>query len=75
MQQPTLLRFFQVDFFPLGNSGPSRPIAAAASGKSILQNSCGMLELPLRFFAFCADVESYLRLMECPVHQQLILSR
>jgi hypothetical protein len=27
-----------------------------------------VLEQKLIFFAFCANVEAYLRLMECPIH-------
>jgi hypothetical protein len=27
-----------------------------------------VLEQKLILFAFCADVEAYLRLMECPIH-------
>ena len=68
MQQPPLFRFFQVDFFPLGNTGPSGPVAAPAPSKPILQNSRLVVEQELIFFAFCANVEAYLRFMECPIH-------
>jgi hypothetical protein len=68
MQQPSFFRFFQVDFFPLGNAGPLGPVAAPAPRQPILQNSRLVVEHKLIFFAFCADVEAYLRLMECPIH-------
>ena len=69
MQQPSLFRLFQVNFFPIGNSGPPGPVATPAPRKPILQNPCRVLEQPLILFAFCANVEADLRLMECPIHQ------
>ena len=68
MQQSPIFDFFQVDFFPLGNAGSSGPVAAPAPRKPILQNPGRVLEQKLVFFAFSANVEAYLRLMECPIH-------
>jgi len=44
MQQSPIFDFFQVDSFPLGNAGPSGPVAAPAPRKPILQNSGRVLE-------------------------------
>ena len=44
MQQPSLFLFFQAEFFPLGGTGPSRPIAAPAPRRPILTcASCPLL--------------------------------
>ncbi len=68
MQQLSFCRLFQIDFFPLGNAGMSGPVAAPAARQPILENSRLVVEQKLIFFAFCAEVEAYLRLMECPIH-------
>ena len=68
MQHSAPVRFFKVDFFPLWSRGPSGAIATPAAREPILQNSCRVLEQPFIFRAFCANVESYLRLMEGPIH-------
>ena len=58
MQQLSFCRLVQVDFFPLGNTGPSGPVAAPAPRKPILQDSRLVVEQKLIFFAFCANVEA-----------------
>ncbi len=72
MHYPSLFHLFQVDLFPFGHSGVFSSIAAAEAGKPILQNSCRVLEQTLVFFALQANVETYLRLMECPIHHEPI---
>jgi hypothetical protein len=67
MQQPALVRFFQVNFFPFGSRGPCGAIAASAAREPILQGPCRVLEQPLVFPAFRANVEADLRLMEGPI--------
>ena len=69
MRQLSFCRLFQLDFFPLGNAGPSGPVAAPAPREPILQKSRLVVEQKLIFFAFCANVEPYLRLMECRIHR------
>jgi hypothetical protein len=43
-------------------------IGVPAAHKSILQRPCEMLELPLAFFAFRADIKAYSGLVNCPIH-------
>jgi hypothetical protein len=61
MQQPSIFRFFHVDFLPLWDRGPSGPVAAPAPRNPILQNSARMLEQLLVFFTLCANGEAYRR--------------
>ena len=44
-------------------------VAASTAGEAILQGSCRVLEQPLVFRAFGANVETDLRLMVRPVHR------
>jgi hypothetical protein len=46
----------------------SGSIRTPAAHKSILQRPCRMLELPLAFFAFRADIKAYAGLINCPIH-------
>jgi len=68
MQQSALLRFVLENSLPLRQVMLPGPISPAASHHPVLQNSCRVREQPLIFGAFCSGVKSYLRLINCPIH-------